>query len=502
MEAIPILLFWAIVLFGLVSRRPVLIYFLFFVMSFGSFVVIPTSLTAGLSLIPTPVVALFIVIRQFSNKNAIQNTLVIALRYKYALLLTLFWVVSICTTIFMPRLFYDSIMIVPVKIEWFAAVETLRPTNQNFSQASYLTISVASVFVFAQLFRHPIMRQHAMSAMVIGGVVVVVTGLLDLSSNYLPILPILDVFRTANYGLAVTDEILGEKRVVGLMNEASSYGSLSLAFLSAIYFLRRGMPRGFSRDRLVPILIPALCLMVWLSISSSAYVGFALFGFAAVLEWLWRIFALPQGDLRRQYIWHESVVAVFLVVVFCLVMSVNPKLLDSVLNVIDVMIFQKSSTDSYYERNLWTSISWQALLDTYGFGVGLGGTRTSNGAVAIFSNTGYLGGCLYFAFVLQSVLRSSGKVRQQDRATAAAIFWAFLPPFTSGLLAGTTPDFGILNAFLFGLALAVTLPVPAANLPLAREHGQLGHPVARKPLTFHHPGPSASYPRSQNNEDS
>jgi hypothetical protein len=90
--------------------------------------------------------------------------------------------------------------------------------------------------------------------------------------------------------------------------------------------------------------------------------------------------------------------------------------------------------------------------------VGLGGTRTSNGAVAILSNTGFLGGLAYFGFVIQSLFRRPRASNQQDLAVASAVFWAFLPPFTSGLLASTTPDFGILNAYLFGLALAVTLP--------------------------------------------
>ena len=75
----------------------------------------------------------------------------------------------------------------------------------------------------------------------------VFTGALDLASHYLPLQPVLEVFRTATYALLTDVAILDAKRVVGLMPEASSFGGLALAFLASLYFFRRAMPPGRAR---------------------------------------------------------------------------------------------------------------------------------------------------------------------------------------------------------------------------------------------------------------
>jgi len=69
------------------------------------------------------------------------------------------------------------------------------------------------------------------------------------------------------------------------MPEASSYGGLALAFLASLYFFRRAMPTGPLRNRVVPVLMALLLLLVWLSTSSAAYLGLGLFGAAAAAEW-------------------------------------------------------------------------------------------------------------------------------------------------------------------------------------------------------------------------
>lgn len=62
-EAIPIALFWALALWGAFGKSHVLLYLFFGSMSFGAFAVIPTELTGGLTLTPTPMLALLIIMR-------------------------------------------------------------------------------------------------------------------------------------------------------------------------------------------------------------------------------------------------------------------------------------------------------------------------------------------------------------------------------------------------------------------------------------------------------
>jgi hypothetical protein len=88
--------------------------------------------------------------------------------------------------------------------------------------------------------------------------------------------------------------------------------------------------------------------------------------------------------------------------------------------------------------------------------VGLGGTRASNFAVALTSNAGLLGAAFYFLFVLQTLLiRRAPQGDAEGHALLSAVRWSYLPPFFTSLMIGTTPDFGLFNAFLYGIAMAI-----------------------------------------------
>lgn len=423
-------------------------------MSFGSFAVIPPALTAGLTLTPTPMVALFLIMRQVSYVRTLRQMAVMAFIPSQLLLISLFWVVTLFTTMFMPRLFAGKVTIIPLSLSQVTFGEPLVPTTQNISQLAYLTISVLAIFAFASMFESARLRHHAVRAIVLGGCFVVLTGVLDFLTSYLPIVSLLEPFRTATYALLTADGFVSGKRVVGLMPEASAYGGLVLTFLATIYFIGRSIEPGILRNRIIPILCGALALMLWLSTSSGAMVGFFVLCMAAVAEGVWRAgYAARSNPLRRGggKFWIVNIGLIGL----CLVILLNPQLLDPITNQVNVAVFQKTTTSSFEERSMWTTVSWQALIDTYGLGVGAGGTRASNGIVAIFSNTGFLGGILYLLFVAQTFLRRASRQDKMGQVLLAAVFWGFLPPFVANILSGTTPDFGLYNAFLFGFALAI-----------------------------------------------
>lgn len=470
MDALPIAIFWIFAVWGLFGPSRVLIFVFFCSMPFGSFAVIPPALTAGLTFTSTPIVALLIIARQIAHSRGINYAIGLAFAPRNLLLLFLFWIIAAFVTLIAPRLFAGHILVIPMRIEGSTYGEALYPTAQNISQLVYLTISVATTFAFARLLRSPASRQHVLSGLIAGGWFVVLTGLLDYLTQFIAISPLLEPFRTATYALMTDVEIFGGKRAVGLMPEASAYGGLVLTFISAIYFLRRAMLRGIMRDRVIPTLLILLVLMLWLSTSSAAYVGFAVFCFVAVAEWLWRATRLQRNAPGRQGLAIEFWIVVGLGMVLCVIILVRPAVLDPIVSVIDELVFKKTSTSSFEERSMWTAVSWQALLDSYGFGVGLGGTRASNGVVAILSSTGFVGGGLYFAFVLQTFLRRAPRGDHAGQAMSSAALWAFLPPFVTGVLAGTTPDFGVFNGFLFGLALALELEARRAGQSQARKN--------------------------------
>jgi hypothetical protein len=479
MEAVAIVAFWSIVAWTLSRPAHALIYLFFASLPFGSFAAVPTSATGGLTLTPTTVAALLLIARRLGSARGLARALDAALTPSTALLLTLFWAVAGIATLFMPRFFAGRVPVVNVAL---AEVMTLRPTAQNVSQFVYISISVLVVLAFADLLRTASARRHALHALCLGAEVAVVTGFVDFLSQYLPMEGLLDPLRTANYALLTTDEILDSKRVVGLMPEASSFGCLVLAFLVSLYFFRRAMPAGRVRERVVPALMGALLLLGWLSTSSAAYLGLGAFGAVAVAHWCRRALAPGRDADLRHGLARELAWSVAVLWVLALAGIARPGLFDPIARMLDTMVLQKTATASYEERSMWTRVSWEALMATHGMGVGLGGTRASNSAVALASNAGLAGAACYFLFVFQCLfLRRVARADAQGRALRSALRWSFVPSFLASLTIGSTSDFGVFNAFLYALSIALARPMAPEPVRTPRPAASIAGPSPAPP---------------------
>lgn len=105
MTLLPIALYWSVAIWGLLSRRPVLLVLFFVGLPFGSFAVVPPALTAGLTFVPTAMTSLLLITKTFANGHRLSIALASALDPRRLGVLTAFWLVSAIITIFMPRLF-------------------------------------------------------------------------------------------------------------------------------------------------------------------------------------------------------------------------------------------------------------------------------------------------------------------------------------------------------------------------------------------------------------
>lgn len=472
MNYLPIALFWTLAAWGAASRRPVLIYLFFATMPFGAFAAIPTALTGGLTFTATPLITLLIVLRTFLTPSGPTAALTMAFLPRRLMLLFLFWLVAAVTTAFMPRLFEGAVMVVPIR-GILSEAAPLRPTAQNLSQLAYVTVAVSSVFAFAQVLQSAAMRQHALKAMCLGGMITAATGFLDYAGQYLPLDPILAPFRTASYALATDVEVLGTKRVVGLMPEASAFGGLCLAFMGGLYFYRRAILDDAIRDVWVPIGFALLAICAWLSTSSGTYVGVFLLAAVAALEWFLRANADHRTrSIYRQGLGGELSMVVVLAAGTALLLIIWPQVLDPVYSLVDRMVVQKTSSGSYAERGMWRSVAWSSLFETHGFGVGLGSTRASSSLVAIFSGAGIVGGALYYAFLLQSLLRPTRGAPVETQLIAAAFRFSFIPTFIVTLMVGDA-DFGGMIAFGLGITAALAI----ANEKRAGKYVERARPV-------------------------
>lgn len=463
MDAIPIAIFWVLAIWGVFFARPQVLFYLFFgSASFGSFAVVPPTVTGGLTFIPSAMLTMLIVVRYLGNTRGVLQAIELAVRPRKLMFLSLFWLVAAFTTFFMPRLFQGMVDVIPVRATVASYGDPLEPTTQNLSQLIYLTISVLAVFAFSIILKTESARQNALSGIWFGGAVAVITGIIDFSSQFLPITPLLEPFRTATYALLTDVEIQGGKRVVGLMPEASSFGGLCLGSLVALYFFRRAMPPSPVRDRLTPALLLMLLLMIWLSKSSAGYVGLTIFAMTVAADWVWRGISLRRSHPLRRTLQTEFWLAVAGISALCLVVLFQPSLLDPIVSLVNEMIFQKGSSASFEERSMWTHVSWVALLDTYGLGVGVGSTRASNAFVALASNTGFLGAALFYAFLIQLLTQRAMRGDESGAAIISSFRWAFWPPFIVGLLIATGTDFGGSGALRFALVLAVSANVSSS----------------------------------------
>jgi hypothetical protein len=454
MTFIPIAIYWIIALWGLFSRRPVLVYLFFLSLPFGSFAVVPPALTGGLTFVPTPMTAMLMVGRTFLDPTILMRAISSALDVRRLGLLTGFIVTALVSTVFMPRLFANRVMVIPVRGDVSTAAP-LFPTTQNISQMAYLLISFATVIMFSQILKNARMQQTVLLALTWASALTVATGMLDFASQYLPVAPLLDPFRTATYALLVDVELTTGKRVVGLMPEASSFGSLCLSLLCLLYFMRRAIDHDRVRAFYAPVLCALLIAFAWLSTSSATYLGLAAFFAMAALEWIMRFLDSRYSLLRKRYLRAEFAAAALAVVAVAFIMLLHPAILENVSMMVDRMVFQKTETSSFEERNMWTYVSLNALVETWGLGVGIGGTRASNSAVAAISNVGVIGGIFYFGFIIQSLLRSAPPDDKRGQVLIVALRYAFVPTFLVGLLIGTTSDFGAFGAFRYGMLTAI-----------------------------------------------
>lgn len=467
MDFIPILIFWGLAVWAMFGPLHILLYLFFGSLTFGTMATISPSLTAGLTFTPTAIVMLITIVRLLVSKEGVVFVIAQAMKINRLLLLFLFWIVAIITTLFMPRLFAGEVSIIPVRYSTFTLGDPLTPTSQNISQLAYITISIFFVFALFRLLRNPAFFEHLMKAILMGAIMVLVSGCLDLLDYYVDISMLLDPFRTASYSLLVEVEILGVKRVVGLMPEASAYGSLCIFFLCLVHFFRDAIPQDWVRERLAPAIVLLLILFVWLSTSSAAYVGLVAFLFVAVGEWSGRKNTLYLSMHKNRRFGFEFWTAWLLLSMLGMVVLFNPALLDPIVDKMDQLVFNKTETSSYEERSMWTAVGWRALFDTWGLGVGMGATRTSSFIAAVFSNTGIIGGALYFGFVAQILLRKKTLSNSKEYdVLLRGVRYAYIPSFIVSILVGTTADFGSLNAVLYAMALAL-VSIPNKREPAA-----------------------------------
>ena len=195
----------------------------------------------------------------------------------------------------------------------------------------------------------------------------------------------------------------GVRRVVGFTPEASTYGSICVQFLAAIALLRT-LYEGRQRV-LATTCAASLGVLAVFSTSSTAYLGLAVLAAVYAVNWIRR--AILSSSLGQSGLVVELLVGLGVAATLLVIWLINPKLFDPLINLVDEQIFNKPLSSSFYERSFWNTTAWNAVLSTWGLGVGFGSTRTSNWFAAGCEQCGTAWCSFYGTFSRSNILEAA-----------------------------------------------------------------------------------------------
>ncbi len=454
----PAIAIWIMIAAAFFARGPLPLFYLFFLLGpVGTLVMIPGNLVGGTNLLPQSFCAVFLLVKILIRSGNAAKAISMATKLRSLGFLSLFLAWGLFSAYAMPRFFAGRVNVIPIS----AVVpdpQPLVPTTTNLTQSAYMILSAGLVYACAVAARSRQFRGHFLRANLLAAIVLVLTGLLDLATQGTELLA---PFRNANYALLTDVEILGSKRIVGLMPEASAYGGYCVGILSTLLFLRSNFER-YSRTIVVPATIAALVVMTLMSTSSTGYVGLAVLALCYSASLLWRL----QFDdvISKKAAITEIIILICVGLIVVAAFATNTALYDSASNLINVLIFQKTQSASYLERSAWTQYAWSAFIQTSGWGVGLGSARASSWYYSILSNTGILGAALLLIFFFQTFLRQTSRF-SEDAHMLWGLKFAIIPNLVMAGLAGTTPDIGAQNAIQYGVITALSQTAREDDFP-------------------------------------
>ncbi len=473
MDLVVVGLFWAFCGYLLI-RRAILLAFAAAIalVPFGSMAAIPAQFTGGLTILPSPLVAMIAILLFLLSQPGRQFMADTAFSVRRMGLATVFLAIAAFSAVFYPRIFAGMVEVVPMRGDlggYAGGWSRLVPTSQNISQLFYFSISTLLIFCFAFLMQFARYQQVILKAVFVGGLISVTTGVLDYASQFVDLSALLAPFRTGTYSLLVGDDVLNAKRVVGLMPEASSFGPMCVGQGIVILLWKDAFQSVRIRGACV-VLAPLLFLFGFLSTSSSAYV--ALGATAAVLGLRAAVLLFSRRQQAPKGFWSWKLMTIIGFAVLVAAYALNPAAFSHIEALVDRMVFGKTSTSSFDERMAWNTVSLQALADTYGIGVGVGGTRASSWLVAVVSNLGIPGAVALFGFIAQAILSRKTYLGPVDAILCRGGAWALVPLLSSSALTGTSPNFGMTLALILGIhagcGLARQAPAPGRPASAAR----------------------------------
>ncbi|WP_205602490.1 hypothetical protein [Chelativorans alearense] len=397
----------------------------------------------------------------------------------WLLLLTVY---ALVTAVFFPRLLegMTETMVVQRIAAGRSAISMvpLAPSTANITQAVYaLGGLVCFAFTVAYLRRVGSLA-HLASVVLVLGAANLVFALLDVVTYYSGAAYLFDYVRTANYALLTGAEKAGFKRISGTFPEASAFAGYTVVLFAFIASLWLDRVRSWTSGLLAGLLLVVLLLAT----STTGLV--ALMAVVLFLGLRSARGSVGRKPVGRPVFLTGTVFGIPLIILLAVILM--PEAVDQIMDFLDEILFSKLESQSGRERFMWNAVAYQAFLDTWGLGAGLGSARASSYLLVLLSNVGLLGTVIFFIFfgsILFSRVGTGGAGQEMDDKIARAAKAGLVAGLAEALISGTVYDLGLMFYLLAGAVAAMHMPVPSVRRTRVREMSFQKHEAPAMPST-------------------
>lgn len=354
----------------------------------------------------------------------------------------------------------------------------LRPLAFNMLYVTQLVYFLGAVAAFVATFaltRLPGGLRHLGLALLLLSGLHIVVALMDLATFVTGTGGLLDFMRDANYAMLTGVEKGGFKRITGSFSEASAFACFTLVLLA----MASSLWLDDVKPRLTGAMSAALLVLLLASTSGTAYVGLVVYAMALVLyEIAGPFFGRP---MRKPFaLWGAAALGFFVVLAVPIVM---PDLADGVIDFLNETLFGKLDSASGRERMMWNEVAFTNFLESYGFGVGVGGARASSFLLVLLSNVGWPGLLLFGLFVGTLLLRRlDASLTPLELRLTTAMRSGLVGSLIAESLVGAVFDIGLLFYITGGAVAAASFRRYGRNAPAAKK-GSFPSASAMRPLS-------------------
>lgn len=351
---------------------------------------------------------------------------------------------------FAPRLLARMSEIIPLGASQYPSTGStvpLGPVSSNFTQAVYLTADLLTFLLMIAIGS----TKAGFRAITIGIIsfscLNAMFAILDIATYGTGAQALFQFIRNAQYTFHHEDLVAGVKRIVGSWPEASAFAGMTLGaigFCGTLWLCGR-------YHRWAGFLFLVSLVLIVRSTSSTGLIALP-----ACFVILYATAVMRSGG--RSGTWSSSGVVLFvppILLLAALIILLNDELYRLIYNYVDLLLLSKTTSTSAAERGAWNFHGYQNFLDSYGWGVGLGTSRTSSFVFALLSNVGIPGTLFFLMFAVTTFFKKRGMPRSlySDVRLAARNGCGCL--MIGALVAGPTVDLGLMFFILAGLAAAM-----------------------------------------------